>query len=159
MGGDHGRGTIFKIDTSGGSITLLHEFAGGADDGKYPYGSLVLSGTTLYGMTYAGGDSDFGTVFKLETSGGGITLLHEFAGGAADGKWPYGSLVVADSTLYGMTRYGGDSDLGTVFKLPTAGGSFTLLHEFAGGADDGSSSLWRPAPFRFDPLWHDFERR
>jgi uncharacterized repeat protein (TIGR03803 family) len=49
-----------------GGITLLHEFAGGADDGRYPHGSLTLSGSTLYGMTSVGGDSDYGTVFALE---------------------------------------------------------------------------------------------
>ena len=35
-------------------INLLREFAAGAADGKKPYGSLLFSGSTLYGMTYFG---------------------------------------------------------------------------------------------------------
>ncbi|MCG2811111.1 MAG: hypothetical protein L6428_06610, partial [Candidatus Aminicenantes bacterium] len=138
-GGDSNFGTIFKIETNGSGFTLLHEFVGGADDGRNPYGSLLLSGTTLYGMTYRGGDSNFGTIFKIEIDGNGFTLLHEFAGGAADGANPYGSLIISSTTLYGMTFRGGDSNFGTIFKMGTAGSGFTLLHEFAGGAADGAN--------------------
>ena len=73
----------------------------------------VLSGTTLYGMTSTGGGRNKGTIFKVETNGGGYTLLHEFVGGADDGETPYyGSLVISGTTLYGMTYKGGDSDIG-----------------------------------------------
>ena len=138
-GGDNEyNGTVFKIETNGTGFTLLREFAGGANDGKYPYGSLVLSGSTLYGMTAQGGDSDGGTIFRMETDGTLFSLLHEFTGSASDGGWPYGSLVLFGSTLYGMTYYGGDSDIGTIFKIQTNGTGFSLLHEFAGGAADGS---------------------
>ncbi len=108
FGGDNDKGTIFKIETNGTGFTLLHEFAGGVADGDRPYGSLILSGTTLYGMTYAGGGgSDWGTIFKIETSGAGFTLLHDFAGGDTDGSIPEGSLILSGSTLYGMTNQGG----------------------------------------------------
>jgi len=136
-GGDSDYGTIFRVETDGTLFSILHEFAGGADDGRYPYGSLVLSGSTLYGMTIDGGDSDVGTVFKIETNGTGFTLLHEFAGGANDGANPHGSLVLSGSTLYGMTAHGGDSDVGTIFRMETDSTLFSLLHEFTGSASDG----------------------
>ena len=120
-----------------GGITLLHEFAGGANDGGNPYGSLTLDGSTLYGMTYYGGDSNGGAVFKMNADGTGFTLLHEFAGGVSDGRNPWGSLMLNGSTLYGMTLGGGDSARGTVFQMNTDGTGFELLHEFAGGVDDG----------------------
>jgi uncharacterized repeat protein (TIGR01451 family) len=47
-------------------------------------------------------------------------------------------LILDGSTLYGMTKKGGDDDLGVIFKVDTAGTGFTLLHEFAGWVDDGS---------------------
>jgi len=137
-GGDSSAGTIFKIGTGGTGFTLLHEFAGGDSDGRNPYGSLVLDGGTIYGMTYSGGDSNDGTIFKIGTDGTGFALLHEFAGGGSDGKGPYENLILDSGTLYGMTGYGGDSDLGTIFKIGTDGTGFTLLHEFAGGGSDGS---------------------
>ncbi len=137
-GGDYDKGTIYKLQTDGNVFALLHEFAGGAADGMYPGESLIISDSTLYGMSIYGGDSNLGTIFKVTTSGSGFTLLHEFAGGAADGAYPWGDLILSGSTLFGMPIYGGDSNLGIVFKIETDGSSFSLLHEFAGGANDGS---------------------
>ena len=37
------------------AVNILHNFTGGANDGQYPYGSLTLSGSKLYGMTSDGG--------------------------------------------------------------------------------------------------------
>lgn len=109
------------------SITLLHEFAGSKNDGASPYGSLIQSGSALYGMTYGGGDYNRGTIFSSGTNGSGFTLLHEFAGGGNDGAYSCGSLIQSGSTLYGMTRYGGDSNLGTIFSLPIPEPSAVLL--------------------------------
>lgn len=136
-GGPGARGTIFKIQPDGSGYVLLHEFAGGADDGEHPNGSLLLSGSTLFGMTAGGGDGLYGTVFKLQTDGSGYALLYEFAGGAVDGKYPKGDLVLCDSTLFGMTLSGGNKDSGTIFRIGTDGAGYTILHEFSGGDGDG----------------------
>jgi uncharacterized repeat protein (TIGR03803 family) len=137
-GGDIDWGVVFQVNTDGSGFSLLHEFAGGGSDGRYPYGSLMLSGSTLYGMTYQGGDSYKGVVFRVGTDGSGFSLLHEFAGGGSDGSNPnYGSLTLSGSTLYGMTAKGGDNDGGVVFQVNTDGSGFSLLHEFAGGGSDG----------------------
>jgi uncharacterized repeat protein (TIGR03803 family) len=132
-------GRVFKVETNGSNFVTLHEFNRNADNGATPHGDLILSGTTLYGMTKYGGDNDFGTIFKVETNGTNFTLLHEFAGSVADGKNPYGSLILSGSTLFGMTCYGGDNDSGTIFKIETNGANFALLHEFAGGTADGKT--------------------
>jgi len=139
QGGGSNKGTIFSINTDGTSFTFLHSFTGGASDGAGPNGSLTLSGSTLYGMTYNGGSSDFGTIFSINTSGTGFTLLHTFTGGSSDGSNPLGSLMLSGSTLYGMTPSGGSSGSGTIFSINTSGTGFTLLHTFLGGANDGSS--------------------
>src|ERR1039458_6235151 len=47
--------------------------------GAYPHSSLVLSGSTLYGTTYAGGNSGGGTVFKINTDGSGLTNVYSFS--------------------------------------------------------------------------------
>jgi len=139
--GNYNNGVVFKLNTDGTGYTVLHHFAGGTTDGKQPfYGSLVLSGSTLYGMTQFGGTSDKGVIFKLNINGDnyGFGLLHSFAGGANDGNKPYDSLTLSNSTLYGMTYYGGSNDLGVVFCLSTNGTGYTNLHSFAGGGNDGS---------------------
>ena len=128
--GQFNGGTIFRIKSDGSGFLVLHAFAGGAADGADPGGSLIVSGTTLYGLSMNGGDNDEGTVFKIQTDGSGFALLHEFAGGAADGAYPRGSLIISGTTLYGMTAEGGGSDVGTVFKIGVAGTGFALLHAF-----------------------------
>jgi uncharacterized repeat protein (TIGR03803 family) len=57
-------GTVFKLDTSG-KLTALHTFTGGAD-GSNPFAGVIRdSAGNLYGTTAGGGDSGFGTVFKI----------------------------------------------------------------------------------------------
>ncbi|MBW2072058.1 MAG: hypothetical protein JRI89_12505 [Deltaproteobacteria bacterium] len=137
-GGNNYGGIVFRIETDGSDYFIMHDFSGGLNDGKYPNGSLILSGSTLYGMTYYGGDSDMGVVFRIKTDGSGFSLLHEFTGGLNDGKYPNGSLILSGSTLYGMTYYGGDSDMGVVFRIKTDGSDYFIMHEFTGGGNDGS---------------------
>ena len=129
-------GTVFKIQTDGSGFTLLKEFANDTGDGYGPSGSLILDGSILYGMTCGGGGSDFGTIFKIQIDGTGYAILHEFAGGAGDGKYPDGSLVLSGSTLYGMTPAGGAGGVGMAFKIQTNGTGFTSLYEFPGGIFD-----------------------
>ena len=63
--GASGDGVIFKI-TPSGSETVLYSFLGGATDGATPYGGLIqASDGSLYGVTYQGGASNYGTVFQF----------------------------------------------------------------------------------------------
>jgi uncharacterized repeat protein (TIGR03803 family) len=62
-GGSEGVGTTFQIGIGGTGFRVLHSFSG--PDGGYPHGSLIQSGSTLYGMTTVGGEFADGTVFSL----------------------------------------------------------------------------------------------
>ncbi len=145
-GGVYGWGAVFKMKLDGSEFSVIHSFTGGATNGSFPRGTLVLDGTHLYGMTYGGGAGDgadgYGTVFKLDTDGNSFQVLHSFMGGTTDGRWTYGSLSLSGTTLYGMTHYGGASDLGTIFSLETDGSGYTLLHSFAGGGSDGAKPYY-----------------
>lgn len=126
-----GYGTVFKI-TKAGALTTLHSFDD-TTDGYYPYTGLV-QGTngTFYGTTTGGPGANFGTVFKI-TSTGTYTLLHTFIN--SDGWEPEGQLIQAtDGNFYGTTVRGGADALGEVFKI-SASGTFTLLHSFTTVAD------------------------
>ncbi len=100
------------------TFQLLHSFTGGSD-GSNPEGSLIQSGSTLYGMTYEGGSGGYGTIFSEPVAGGPETILHSFTGGNADGEYPDGSLIQSGSTLYGMTNGGGSGGKGTIFSITT----------------------------------------
>jgi uncharacterized repeat protein (TIGR03803 family) len=118
---------------------VLHTFAGGTD-GASPHAALILATDgSFYGTTGEGGAFGHGAVFRM-TPGGDVTILHAFAGGT-DGASPAAALIEAtDGNFYGTTVAGGDSGLGTVFRM-TPDGTVTILHAFAGGSTDGASPL------------------
>jgi uncharacterized repeat protein (TIGR03803 family) len=124
-------------------VTILHNFIGGANDGQNPMGGLTPVGSTLYGMTGAGGANGSGTIFQTGINGGGFGLLHSFGSSIiSDGLNPYGSLTAIGSTLYGLTPGGGSaSNSGAVFQIGLNGAGFGILHGFQGGANDGFLSL------------------
>jgi uncharacterized repeat protein (TIGR03803 family) len=136
-GGANGFGTVFKLTSSGVFSTLL-EFTGtsGAAKGAEPVGALTFSGSTLYGVTKAGGANGLGVIYKLTTAGA-YTLMAEFTGstGTRLGSAPSAGLVynTSDSALYGTTEYGGsNTDFGTAYKITTAASPvFTTLRNFA----------------------------
>ncbi len=130
MGGSLGSGTIFAINTDGSNFHLVHSFTGISTDGALPYGSLTLSGSTLYGMTSAGGANNVGSVFSVDVSGSGFQILHSFS--TANTWAPYGDLTFLNSVLYGMTRNGGSNGLGfgTIFSVNPDGSNFQILHTF-----------------------------
>lgn len=137
-GGASNSGAIFRISVEGTGFALIHSFVGGASDGKNPYGSLKLYNGKLYGMTYAGGASDMGVIFRINADGTGFQVLHSFAGGATDGALPFGSLIVYGGKFYGLTYRGGAASAGTIFRINPDGTRFKLLHTFTAGATDGA---------------------
>ena len=124
----------------GSQETILHNFAGGTNDGANSVSSLTLSGATLYGMTQEGGSYGFGTVFSIHTNGTGYTILHNFTNGS-DGGGPVGNLTLSGGMLFGTTTSGGSNFWGTVFSLNTNGTGCTTLHNFAGSPSDGGFAI------------------
>ncbi|WP_158267480.1 choice-of-anchor tandem repeat GloVer-containing protein [Adhaeribacter arboris] len=122
-GGTHGYGTIFKV-TPTGTYTVLRAL-NGTTDGSIPGGSLIqATDGNFYGMTYAGGEQYYGTIFKI-SSKGAFTVIHHLS--SEDGGHAYGTLVRgSDGNFYGMASDGGKNYNGTIFKL-TPGGTFTVL--------------------------------
>jgi uncharacterized repeat protein (TIGR03803 family) len=137
-GGTTNNGTVFVVNPTTGTETVLYSFQGGVD-GFNPYSSVVRIGTTIFGTTLNGGQFGYGTVFSL-TAKGKETLIHSFdsAFPTLDGAHPYGGLVVRKGLLYGTTTLGGVGNLGTVFSITKTGG-YAMLYTFKGGSADGQS--------------------
>jgi uncharacterized repeat protein (TIGR03803 family) len=114
------------------SFTILHQFAGGTNDGSQPIWMHLIQATDgdFYGTTEFGGVSNVGTVFKI-TSGGSLTVLYQFKDGTVnDGEFPEAGLVQgSDGNFYGTTYEGGTNYFGTVFKM-TPAGVLTNIHIF-----------------------------
>lgn len=135
-------GTVFSLKADGSDFAVLHSFTG-ASDGVEPRAGLVLSGNRLYGTASAGGSSDSGTVFTLNSDGTGFTNLYNFPAGTgfpstnSGGLSPYAGLVLSGGRLYGTARLGGVAGSGTVFGLSLSPPPFTTLHSFNCTPNDG----------------------
>lgn len=130
FGGTNDQGVIFSFNVVSGQFSKIHDFNSTAS-GANPTGSLVFaSDGKLYGMTRAGGTSNSGVIFRINTDGTGFTKLIDLD--ASSGTFPLGSLIQhADGILYGMTSTGGSSGFGTIFSL-TTNGAFAKLLDFNG---------------------------
>ena len=134
-GGTGGAGVVFRI-TLAGDYSVVHSFAW--TDGGAPRARLTVGADGMfYGTTQGGGSAGQGTVFKMDLQGH-VATLHSFAGGTADGSTPIGPVTVAqDGRLYGTTAYGGDSNMGTVWRIGHKGHEH-VLHSFAADGVDGT---------------------
>jgi uncharacterized repeat protein (TIGR03803 family) len=113
-------GTIFRLSGSAYTRIAVVNYAriGG------PFGAPFL-GTNglLYGLTFAGGPSDIGSIYTVKPDGT-VTTLFEFNG--TNGMYPTSLLQAPDGTLYGTTYYGGSHGDGNAYRL-SPGGTFTNL--------------------------------
>jgi len=117
----------------------------------------------FYGVTYDGGTSNKGALYRFDPVTFSVTTIHSF-NGAGDGNTPYGELSfdLANGKLYGTTEGGGPSGVGTIYAYDGSTLA-TLRSDFSGfSAPQGSlvksggfiyGSLARPngAVFRMAP--------
>src|SRR3954468_5808279 len=70
-GGAYGSGNVIRI-TSSGEVTSLYDFCAETNcpDGQFPVSTLVMAPDGyFYGTTQNGGTYNYGSVFKVSTSG------------------------------------------------------------------------------------------
>ena len=155
----------------GQTYTVLGSFNG--TNGANPYGSLTISGTTLYGTTAYGGANGDGNIFSINTDGSGLQNLLSFSGtgGAYPGFFPSGSLTLSGSTLYGTTSRAAPTATATFSastrtaaatktcsRLPAPAGNLGPSHRQFDAQrldavwDDRNGGVSRQ-------LWHDFQRQ
>jgi len=147
-GGSSASGVVYELKAAKGAWTesVLYTFSGGRD-GSGPFAGLILDSLgNLYSTTVSGGAYQRGTVFELSPGSGGTWVehvLYDFTGGDNGGS-PYSPVILdPKGNLYGTTLDGGRDDVGVVFKLTPAKGTWTIsmLHTFTGGHDGGAPGL------------------
>ena len=117
--------------------TIVHTFTGPPLDGNYPLSPLVRgSDDRIYGVTFGGGASNVGTLFRVEPDGTGYSVLFSFPASLATGP-SYGFMQGRDGALYGTSFGGGANRAGALFRVNTDGSGFSVVHAF--GANDGNS--------------------
>ena len=111
------------------SFTTLYNFQGGTD-GAMPASRLVADRHfNLYGTTnQTGGDTNFGTIYKL-APGGTESVLHLFSGGNDGAQPEEGLLLDKKGNLNGGTGGAGKTGLGTLYRL-TRLDKLSVLYSF-----------------------------
>lgn len=133
-GGQHGYGTLFSVKTDGADFTVLHDFGSGTD-GRYPYNGPVQFGTTLYGLTFIGGQNAAGVLYGYDRSTSTYAVRRSFSD---PGGKPFGSLTVVGDWLYGMTSdHRSTTDHGVIFRYRPSDDAYEIVHTFAGGSNGG----------------------
>ncbi len=124
------------------TFTLLKSFSA-LSDGWGPSAGLTLHDGMLYGVNGGGGQSNFGTIFKVGTNGTGFSVIHHFVGGS-DGEYPVGRVVVSGNTLYGVMFRGGTNfnrccqpGDGTIYRVNTDGSNYSILRLLNSTLGDG----------------------
>jgi len=111
-GASNGVGGVFSLPVSGGTPTPLAAFTDAVE--ADPLGTLVVSGTTLYGAA----DS----IYSVPIAGGTPTILVSITALQSEtgGVTPNGVILSGDA-LYGTTQNGGNGGLsdGVVFDVPS----------------------------------------
>lgn len=140
LGGSSFFGTLFTIAKSGSNYSIVHSFGSVSGDGKTPQAGLIEYSNQLYGTTYSGGTSNYGTVYKINKDGSGEQILHSFESVTGDAESPEGELLVGmDGALHGGTQSGGTNNSGAIYKLNTDGTGYQMLRNFTGANGDGQN--------------------
>jgi uncharacterized repeat protein (TIGR03803 family) len=147
-GGANGLGDVYKI-TSTGTYTELASFSSALTSPATPYGNLEVGpdGTTLFGVTYAGGANNDGSFFSFVDNGssGTPTLLYSFAGKSNAGKPQAGLILGSDGNFYGTSEAAGGNSDGTVWmSSPTGVEAMIYPFEYALESTDGATPVANP---------------
>jgi uncharacterized repeat protein (TIGR03803 family) len=131
-----------SINKAEAQATVLHSFNGNSEnDGNEPVGPVVFDSLgNLYGTTFNGGTTGWGTVFKLTPAAGGWSESIFFNFNGQEAAWPTSPLTFDSSgNIYGSTFFGGFLNDGAAFKISLTGSEFTGLHDFGPRAHDGTN--------------------
>jgi uncharacterized repeat protein (TIGR03803 family) len=132
-------GTIWRLNTNSGKVSVFHGFDG--TDGSQPYSGVTPASGVFYGVTWYGGSGNAGTVFKLDASGK-LTQLYNFPDSSI-GCNPLDAVTLVGHTLYGTTTFCGANGAGTVYALDLDSLKASLLYSFAanGNGSAGANGL------------------
>jgi len=134
-----GGGTAFRMSLDG-TLTTIHDFAGGALDAADPESALVEYGGAFYGVS-AGGGTLSGTIYRM-TPDGDVTVLRSFS--TFDGDYSYvrtnGLVLSSDGNFYGTTQNSDNGLTGLFYRLSPSG-EVTVLREFPPTVDAPTTTL------------------
>jgi uncharacterized repeat protein (TIGR03803 family) len=134
-GGSEDGGVIYKTDSDLNNYQVVYDFK--KNDGKEPnFTYLTEFNGKLYGCTRYGGKYSTGIIFEYNVSSDQYMNLVDMNNSV--GSQPWGSLVVANNQkMYGLARYGGSLQKGTLFEYDPLTGIAIKKVDFDGSNKGG----------------------
>jgi uncharacterized repeat protein (TIGR03803 family) len=134
-GGTNKAGAVFRLTPATDEYALIRSFGGALNSPTNPFCRLIEGpGGVLYGTTVAGGTNGLGSAFRMALDGSGFAQLRSFKQTDNTGYRPKAGLILgSDNLLYGSTSVSSSAGPGTLFRMATNGGSFTVIQTFTNG--------------------------
>lgn len=138
FGGDNDMGIIYSFDPKTEIFTKILDLA--ISTGSEPRASFMeASNGMLYLTTYQGGANNAGAIIELDPSDNSTSVAMSFGVSAG---WPAqplaGELIeLSDGKLYGMTRFGGLHNAGTIYSFDPTNNGLATIHDFSAPSNGG----------------------
>jgi uncharacterized repeat protein (TIGR03803 family) len=136
------------------TLTVVHDFTGGAD-GSTPYKAPTVDtagniyGETMWGANVCPDSYEYagigcGTVYEIAPSLA-TTALVTYKG-STNGAAGFANVTVAGGYVVDAAYQGGPANLGEISAVKTGGGGFVILHKFAGTDGANPNTFVRVGP-------------
>ena len=159
QGGTNGYGVVFQLSPTGSSYNILRSFSAATTDGRNPQGAIVQGADgSLYGTTYGGGDSGFGTIYRYTPNlsytapvilsapsmlpvGNAFTLTYTVANAySASLRQCAATNTANDTTGWSGIKTGSPSPTNASLVAPAAAGTYTYTLT-CGGQETGYTTV------------------
>ena len=129
-GGENGCGVFFEWDRVTNTYIKKLDF-NGVEKGKEPqYYIFQANNGKIYGMTSTGGANDHGVFYEWDPATDIYAKKIDF-NGTENGRYPYGSIIPADSNkLYCLTTFGGLYGQGVLFEWDLSSDTYIKKLDF-----------------------------
>lgn len=128
--------SVYAFNPADNNFTILHTFSPtNSQDGRALLFSLLQSSNgMLYGVAEIGGSNNLGTLFTMNTNGGGFSVLHHFSTNDGTFGFPISAPIEgADGNLYGTAS-------SSLYRVSTNGSNFQVLHTFIKQSDGSAAN-------------------
>ncbi|WP_462250967.1 choice-of-anchor tandem repeat GloVer-containing protein [Ferruginibacter sp.] len=136
-------GYLFSTDSSGQNMQVQYDFPVTTFGANPANLEMIPHNGKLYGTTYRGGVSNYGTIFEYDPVANIYTKKFDFGPNvSATGGGPKGSLLLYNNKFYGLGAENGVNGAGVIFEWDPATNVYTKKYDFTGaGGSSPQNSL------------------
>jgi hypothetical protein len=128
------QGVIMSVNKDGTNASSFHDFDGYPGDGSYPWYTTPhqASNGKLYGSTFLGGTSNWGTVYDYDFATCSENVIYNSGPGPSGGSPAnYANInELSDGKIYSIQTYGGTQGGGQLIRMNKDGSGLEVIHNF-----------------------------